>query len=275
MSRTLEGRSSGRTFVVRVSRKLRMVYRLRSGVSRLLGRLLAGFLATLATAFLSTVYALPGGAAVQSGVVTISTPNANAMVVNQGTSKAIIDWNTFSIGNGQSVQFVQPSSSAVALNRVVGGEASSIFGTLSANGQVFLVNPAGVMFAPGAQVNVGGLVASTLGIGNADFLAGNYSFSGTGGTVVNNGAIRAGYVALAAPQVTNNGSIDAPRGSVGLLAGSRVTVDPSGAGLVKFSVDGAAVDAAVTNTGTITADGGQVLVAASAIGDAMATVVNQ
>ena len=100
MSRTLEGRSSGRTFVVRVSRKLRMVYRLRSGVSRLLGRLLAGFLATLATAFLCTVYALPGGAAVQSGVVTISTPNANAMVVNQGTSKAIIDWNTFSIGSG-------------------------------------------------------------------------------------------------------------------------------------------------------------------------------
>ncbi|HYD75489.1 filamentous hemagglutinin N-terminal domain-containing protein [Ramlibacter sp.] len=261
-----------RTVIVQISRKLRATYRVRIG-----GRLFSRLLAALLGVYAAQVFALPQGGVVQSGAVTINTPNANSMVLNQGTSKAVIDWQSFSIGSGQSVQFLQPGASSVALNRVVGGDVSSIFGSLSANGQVFLVNPNGVLFAPGAQVNVGGLVASTLNLSNADFLAGKYTFSGnSGASVVNNGMIRAGYVALAGAKVANAGTIEAAQGgSIGLLAGSRVTVDPAGAGLVKFSVDGAAVDAAASNSGTLVAEGGQVAMLASAVSDTLPTVINQ
>ncbi|WP_341917272.1 filamentous hemagglutinin N-terminal domain-containing protein, partial [Polaromonas sp. YR568] len=263
-----------RTVVVRLSRKLTATYRLRSGrvLSRLLAAMLAGF-STLATA-------LPEGASLVAGQANISTPNANAMVVTQGSDKAILNWQSFNIGTGQSMQFVQPGAASVALNRVVGAAPSSIYGSLSANGQVFLINPAGVMFAPGAQVHVGGLVASTLALSNEDFMAGRYTFSSSGnaGIVTNGGNIRAargGYVLLAAPGVSNTGAIQADGGAVGLVAGSRVSIDTSGVGLVSFSVDAAAANAVASNSGVITANGGQVAVLASALGDAMATVVNQ
>jgi filamentous hemagglutinin family protein len=264
---------SVRTVVVRLSRKLSATYRIRSG------RRLSQLLATLLAAVSPWATALPEGAQVVAGQASVSTPSANAMVVNQASDKAVLNWQSFNIGVGQSMQFVQPGAASVALNRVIGNGASSIFGSLSANGQVFLVNPSGVMFAPGAQVNVGGLVASSLDISNGDFMAGRYNFSGSGtGAVSNHGSItaaRGGYVLLAAPQVTNTGAISAEAGSVGLLAGSRVSVDTSGVGLVSFSVDAAAAQAAIDNSGSITAAGGQVAVLASAMGDAMATVINQ
>ncbi|MES2687478.1 MAG: filamentous hemagglutinin N-terminal domain-containing protein, partial [Pseudomonadota bacterium] len=262
-----------RTVVVRLSRKLTATYRIRSG--RLLSRLLVAVLA----GFTNLAVALPTGGDVVAGQASVSTPTANQMRIQQGSDKAIINWQSFNIGVGQSVQFVQPGAASVALNRVAGANPSAIYGSLSANGQVFLVNPAGVMFAPGAQVNVGGLVASSLAISNDDFLAGRYTFSGPGsGGVVNHGSInvaRGGYVLLAGPSVSNTGTIATEAGATGLLAGSRVTLDTSGAGLVRFSVDAAAVNAAASNSGTITAAGGQVAMLASALGDAMATVVNQ
>ncbi|MDO8385581.1 MAG: filamentous hemagglutinin N-terminal domain-containing protein, partial [Polaromonas sp.] len=262
-----------RTVVVRLSRKLTATYRIRSG--RLLSRLLAAML----SGFANLAVALPAGVDVVAGQASVSTPTANNMLIQQGSDKAILNWQSFSIGTGQSVQFVQPGAAAVALNRVIGADPSAIYGSLSANGQVFLINPAGVLFAPGAQVNVGGLVASSLAISNDDFVAGRYTFSGpAGGSVVNHGSIRAGrggYVLLTAPTVSNTGSITTEAGSTGLLAGSRVTLDTSGAGLVRFSVEAAAVNAAASNSGTITAAGGQVAMLASALGNAMATVVNQ
>lgn len=260
-----------RTVVVRISRKLRATYRIRTGP--LFSRLL---LAVLSVAMPSLARALPQGEQLQAGQAAVSRPSANSMVVNQTTDKAVLQWQSFSIGQGQSVQFVQPGASSVVLNRVVGGDLSAIYGSLTANGQVFLINPAGVMFAPGSQVSVGGLVASTLNLSNADFLAGNYSFVGGGqGSVVNQGSLQGKYVVLAGPMVTNAGTINAPGGSVGLLAGSRVSVDPSGAGLVKFSVDAAAVNAVANNSGAIAADGGKVAVLASALSDTLPTVINQ
>ena len=145
-----------RTVVVRLSRKLTATYRIRTG--RMLSRLLTVMLSGLST----LAVALPEGANLVVGQATVSTPSANAMVVTQGSDKAILNWQAFNIGVGQSMQFVQPNAASVALNRVVGANPSSIYGSLNANGQVFLINPTGVMFAPGAQVDVGGLVASTL-----------------------------------------------------------------------------------------------------------------
>ncbi|MDB5964511.1 MAG: filamentous hemagglutinin N-terminal protein, partial [Polaromonas sp.] len=240
-------------------------------MSRLL-LLLLGFVSPLAMAD------LPTGPSVVAGQAIVSTPTAADMRITQGTDRAILNWQTFNIGAGQSVQFVQPSAASVALNRVVGGQASAIYGSLNANGQVFLINPAGVMFAPTAQVSVGGLVASSLSISDRDFMAGRYTFQGSGsGAVTNEGDIRAsrgGYVLLTAPRVSNSGTIQADAGSVGLLAGNRASIDTSGAGLVRFSVDAAAAQAAVNNSGTIIANGGQVALLASAVGDAMATVIN-
>ncbi|MBI2727610.1 MAG: filamentous hemagglutinin N-terminal domain-containing protein, partial [Polaromonas sp.] len=265
---------SVRTVVIRLSRKLTATYRIRTG--RSLSFLLSSLLALVSPLSRAD---LPTGGVVVAGQATVSTPTANSMRIDQATDKAALNWQTFNIGTGQSVQFVQPAATSVALNRVIGNDASSIYGSLNANGQVFLINPSGVMFAPGAQVSVGGLVASSLAISNDDFMAGRYTFSGIGGGPVDNhgniDAKRGGYVLLAAPKVGNTGTIRADAGSVGLLAGNRATIDTSGTGLVRFSVDAAAANAAVVNSGNILADGGQIALLASSVGDAMATVINQ
>ena len=146
------------------------------------------------TAFLLTAARLisadlPTGGQVTAGSAAISSAG-NTLTVTQTSAKAIINWQDFSVGAGHAVRFAQPDASAVALNRVVGTSASLIDGALSANGRVFLVNPNGVLFGAGAQVEVGGLVASTLALRDADFLAGNFVFDGAGsGIVANHGRI--------------------------------------------------------------------------------------
>src|SRR5579872_3413155 len=189
---------------------------------------LAGWTAgSLALAIVPTAQALPTGGVIAAGSASIATTKS-AVTINQSSQNTAINWQGFGIGQGQSVQFVQPNTNSVALNRVMGPDASSIEGSLSANGKVFLVNPNGVLFAPGAQVNVGGLVASTLAISNANFMAGNYSFSGTGnGKILNSGSIHAadgGYVALLGANVSNQGTITAKLGTVALAAGNAVTL---------------------------------------------------
>src|SRR3982750_4734464 len=119
-------RFSVRTVVVRLSRKLRATYRIRTGpwLSHLL-------VAVLSVALPSLARALPQGAVVEAGAATVSTPTASSMVINQTTSKAVLGWQAFSIGQGQSVQFIQPNAASVALNRGWGGGVSSIYGSLA------------------------------------------------------------------------------------------------------------------------------------------------
>ena len=132
-----------------------------------------------------TANTLPTGSQVTQGSASVSAPavvaGRNTLNINQQSQQAILNWNTFNIGSNGTVNFQQPNSSSVALNRVTTGGGSEIYGQLNANGNVFLVNPNGVLFGAGAQVNVGGLVASTMDISDADFMAcgqtGNYKFS--------------------------------------------------------------------------------------------------
>ncbi|HSO07064.1 MAG TPA: MBG domain-containing protein [Pelomicrobium sp.] len=221
--------------------------------------------------------ALPTGGQVTAGRAAISQSGAQ-MTIRQATPKAAIDWQAFGIGAGESVQFVQPGASAIALNRVLGQDPSVILGRLSANGQVFLLNPNGVLFGSGAQVNVGGIVASTLSLSNDDFMAGSYRFTGaSGGTVVNQGTITAaegGYVALLAPQVANEGVITARLGTVALAAGDQVTLTLSGNQLLSVAVDQDTVGALAANRQLIQADGGQVILTAKARDALLDTVVN-
>lgn len=221
--------------------------------------------------------ALPTGGQIVGGSGSISQ-SGNAMTVNQTSDRMIANWNSFNIGSGASVQFVQPGTSSIALNRVLGG-VSQIFGALKANGQVYLINPNGIVFGQSAQVDVGGVVASSLNLSNADFLAGRSAFSGGAGagSVVNQGMINAGpggVVALIAPRVSNEGAISAPGGSVALAAGAGVTLDFVGDGLVRVKVDQATFDALVENKGVIVADGGIATMTARSANALLDTVIN-
>ena len=131
---------------------------------------------TLSCATPGLLLAGPTGEQVVSGNIDITRPDSQTTQITQSTQRGIINWQQFNIGSDEYVQFLQPGRNSVTLNRVVGGNPSSIFGHLSANGQIFLVNQNGVYFGAGAQLDVGGLVASTLDISDDDFLAGRYQF---------------------------------------------------------------------------------------------------
>jgi len=219
----------------------------------------------------------PTGGVVVGGGATIVQADGN-LVIRQSTGNVAINWQSFNIGSGQSVTFVQPGSSSVALNRVLGADPSLILGRLSSNGVVFLLNPNGILFGAGASVSVGGLVASTMSISDADFMAGRHAFTDAGpGSIVNQGDISArdgGFVALMGRSVSNQGVISARLGNVVLAGADAVTLDVIGDGLLNVSVPQGAVNALVQNGGLIRADGGRVLMTAQAAGDLLGTVVN-
>ncbi|MDQ3059956.1 MAG: filamentous hemagglutinin N-terminal domain-containing protein [Pseudomonadota bacterium] len=224
--------------------------------------------------------ALPAGEQAVAGQVAISRPEAQHMVVDQGSASAIVNWENFSIGAAEQVDFRQPGASSVILNRVTGNNPSEIYGRMTANGQVFLVNPGGVLFGRTAEVNVGSLVASTLRISNEDFLAGRYQFSASGaaGAVDNQGQLQAGdrgTIALLGAQVSNSGTLTARLGTAALAAGEKISLDFNGDGLTKVKVDQAAIDALVANRGMVMADGGQAILTARAAQALTQTVLNQ
>ena len=241
-------------------------------------RLVAAGVSLLGLAAASGAYALPTGGEIMSGKADIATSADNkTMSINQHTDKLITNWQDFSVGGGERVSFRQPTNQSIALNRVIGANGSQIHGQLDANGRVFLVNPNGVMFGAGAQVNVGGLVASTQNLSDADFLAGRYRFAGTSGQSVENaGTIAAtdgGSVALLGARVSNTGVIRAQMGRVALGAGNAFNVNFDGNGLLNLQVEGGAVDAQAHNGGLLKADGGEVLMTARAAGDLLGSVV--
>ncbi len=220
--------------------------------------------------------ALPTGGQVVSGQSAI-TQNGNQLNIVQGSQKSIINWQSYNIGSNAEVNYVQNNSSSISLNRVITGDPSAIFGKLNATGQVWLINPNGVLFGKGAQVNVGGLLASTLNIADDDFMSGQYQFTGSSGSVVNMGAITAsqgGYVVMLAPEVRNEGVISAMQGTVAFAAGNAVTLDFNGNGLINVQVDSASVNTLVENKHLIKVGGGQVLMSTKAADGLITSVIN-
>ena len=259
--------------VVQLSRKLRVIYRISR--RRVLSSVLVGLLSAAVPQFAA---AMPQGGQVAAGTGTITQVNPANLRINQASQSLIVNWQGFSIAAGERVQFVQPSSSSVALNRVLGQDPSQIFGSLSANGQVFLLNPNGMYIGRTAQIDAQSFVGSSLGMRDADFLSGNYVFSrnGAAGRVVNEGAISTpgGYTALIGTQVVNDGVISARLGSVGLAAGDQVSMDFKGDGLMNIKVDRAAVYASIQHKGLIAADGGRVMMTAQSANALLDTVLN-
>jgi len=210
----------------------------------------------------------PKGGAVVHGAATISSPAAGILNVQTLTPQTIINWGSFSISVGELTRFIQPSALSAILNRVApGANPSNILGTLESRigsdtgaigGRVFLLNPNGIVFGSGSQINVGGLVASTLNLSNDDFLNNRMRFTdgaGAGG-VVNHGSITGGGVHLIGNAVTNNGLITSPGGEVVLAAGNSVElVNP---GTPNLRVEIVAPDNEARNLGTITAEAGRI-----------------
>ena len=223
---------------------------------------------------------LPTGGQIVAGSGSIQTPSANQMQVHQNTQNMVTNWHSFDIGAGHSVQFFQPDSSAVALNRVTGGSESKIMGNLSANGQVFLVNPNGMLFGKGASVNTAGFVASTRDIKSEDFMKGQYTFSEgakAGAEIINQGNLTTapgGYIVLAADRVKNNGTILTPGGKAVLAAGETVTLQLDRSGLTSVQASGDVVNALVENSGLVSATNGQVYLTALGKNMLLNTVLN-
>jgi filamentous hemagglutinin family protein len=219
----------------------------------------------------------PLGGQVVSGSASI-TQLGNVTDIRQSSPDLIIDWLSFNVGSQATVDFLQPSASSVAVNRIAGTNGSEILGHLDANGQVYLINPNGIVFARGAQVNVGGLVASTLDVSDSAPGASAQSFAGNGtGSIVNQGTIAAangGYVALLGNRVSNQGVITAQLGTVALGAGSAVTLDFSGNRLIHLQVDQSTLNNLAANNQLIQADGGLVIMTAGAQRALLASVVN-
>ena len=212
----------------------------------------------------------PVDGVIAAGDATIAS-SGSTLTVTQTSSRAVIDWRGFDIGAGETTNFVQPGSTSVTLNRVNSTSASRIDGTLTANGNIYIVNQNGVVFGAGSRVDVNGLVATTADISNSNFMAGVDRFDIAGSNpnalVANHGTITAkdaGLVGLVAPNVENSGVITARLGRVQLASGDTTTVDLYGDGLLEVAVSNAVTSQTVTNTGTINAAGGTIAITAAA-----------
>ncbi|MBY0241968.1 MAG: filamentous hemagglutinin N-terminal domain-containing protein, partial [Burkholderiaceae bacterium] len=207
--------------------------------------------------------ALPAGANLAAGQATVAQ-TGNRMDIVQQSGKAILNWDSFNIGTGAAVTFHQPGADAVILNRVASNAPSQLLGSLSANGKVWLVNPAGIMVGQGATVDLHGFVASTLAVRDDDFLAGRMLFNANPqaaqlGAVRNDGTINTSYggtVYLVAPTVQNHGLIRAPGGEVVLAAGASVELLDTATPGVRVAVSGA--EGSALNLGQIISTAGRI-----------------
>ncbi|MCA0961246.1 MBG domain-containing protein, partial [Salipiger bermudensis] len=250
--------------------------------TRLKARLLCSTL-ILITPAIAAADDLPTGANVAAGNVSIATPGAQTMTITQGSDRAVVNWDSFSVGAGASVDIRQPSSTSAILNRVTGSTDSRIHGRLTANGQVHLVNPNGIFIGKTGRVETGGgFVASTLDVMDGDFMQGRLRYGGTGRSaqVTNRGAItvgRGGYAALIGGRVDNAGTVVVPLGKIGLAAGERVTLDVSGDGFLQVALpseDDGNPEALIANSGRVSADGGLIEMKAATARNAARNAIN-
>jgi len=236
----------------------------------------------------------PLGPNVVGGNATVSGIGTSNVTIHQTTPRAVINWNTFNIGAGETTQFVQPSANSVALNRVTGGFGPSMIqGALTANGMVYLVNPEGVMISKSGVINTAGFLASTHDITNENFMAGRFQFNIPGrpsASIVNEGRINShshGFAALVAPGVRNNGTITATYGKVALASsGNGYALDLYGDKLISLAANdtvgstvidvatGQPLNSLVKNTGKLSANGGRVELTAAQARTVVDSVIN-
>lgn len=244
---------------------------------------LACALATIS--IIPTLWAAPEQGQIIGGQGSIDQQGKNTLI-QQASDRLSINWQNFDIKSDERVQFIQPTESSIAFNRILSNKGSLIQGRIDANGQVVLINPNGIIFTETASVNVGALVASGLDINNEEFLNSEFTLQamqGTGGQVINSGLLNAatgGSINLLGQQVENNGLISAHLGSVTLAAGKEAVLTFERDGLIGVRVSEAVlqadlgVNAAVVNKGEISAQGGKVLLTGSVSKNIFSQAVN-
>ncbi|MBT7264908.1 MAG: filamentous hemagglutinin N-terminal domain-containing protein, partial [Waddliaceae bacterium] len=215
------------------------------GMRNLAKRLLTSVATTIIGGLLlvpSQGMAIPQEPSFSDGQVGIIN-DGTTMTIEQHVDKAIINWDEYSIAADELVQYIQPGIESIALNKITGANPSEIMGDLLANGQIFIMNPNGILFGPDSHVNTAGLLATTLGISDADFLEGNYDFSQEQyaqlSSIINKGEITIsdnGYAVLVAPLVSNEGLIVANLGTVRVGAAEHFTVNFDGNSLINFEI---------------------------------------
>jgi filamentous hemagglutinin family protein len=257
---------------------------------------------------ISFAVAGPTGEVITNGSGTITRPDAVTTNINQASQRLDINWQTFSTAKTESVNFIQPTSMAVAINRVIGGKPSFLEGALNANGRVFILNESGITFFGTSQVNVGALIATTAKDVTVSDDDKYFAFSGNAyGKVINHGDIHVsegGFAILAAPYVQNTGTIQsgnkkngerlaasylqntgtilANLGRIELASTRNFTVDLRGDGLIGFTVTKENVDAiaeqieklGVDNSGTLQAHSGMIGISANLASSIVQSVVN-
>lgn len=205
-----------------------------------------------ALALASSALANPLGEQVVAGQVTFDR-NGALLTVEQMSNNAIVNWQEFGVAAGETTRFNQSGAGVAILNRVVGGTMSEIQGRIEANGKVFLINPHGVVVGSGGVVQTNGFVGSTLDVPDAEFLAGgDMTFKGnSGAAVVNKGTVSGGLgdVILVGRKVNNEGTLEAPNGTVAMAAGNEVLVTPAGSNRVGVVVGD--TDAKLENSGVV------------------------
>ena len=221
-------------------------------------RSIVGAVASASVVFLGMsggAIAAPEGGEIVAGSGSIAK-DGDTTTVNQGSSELVVDWDSFNVGVNERVHFEQANSSDSALNRIYDARPSEVWGSITAKGKVWLLNPNGVFFSRTARVATGSLVAAGLWMESSDFMAGRYVLNGTRGvgSVVNMGSLNAasGMVAMAGEGVVNTGTIRARASSVLMASGSRVAVvDFGGDGLMGFAVQEHALNPYIVNSGFV------------------------
>lgn len=237
-------------------------------------------------------FSLPEGGEVVAGDAQLHHPDPSTLEIC-ASNNTILNFNSYNIWAGEAVIIHLPSTDSIILNRDLSGNPSQIFGNLTSNGVVFLVNTSGITFGPGANVDVAGLIASTRDITNSNFLNANYLFEKLSqeqldSLLLNQGTIKiknGGFGVLIAGAIKNEGTIIAPLGKIALAGGDMVKLDISGNGLISvaidketastiFDTDGNPITSQIENDGTIKADGGTVLLKAESLPGIFESAIN-
>ncbi|KPA12452.1 secreted protein [Candidatus Magnetomorum sp. HK-1] len=239
------------------------------------------------------LYSLPQDGSVIHGNTQITHTSPNKMEIQQKTNKTVINWSQFNIYQSESVSFIQPSSRAIALNRVLGINASIIDGLLSANGNIFLLNPNGIVIGKTGQVNVNGLLATTLNMSDSDFMNDNFVFemqtNQSLSSIINKGSIKVndgGFVSLLGDSVINEGVVIANLGTVHLGIDNTIEISFQGNDYFSFMVkenekqlleddnQSDSITKLIENKGKIQANGGKVLISTRTAREICKSVIN-